>query len=212
MTQQIYGVFNRFRNQTPSAQPLTVGTERDVSYRRHDGGARAARIDDRRRRPPAMAGRLARRVPLPRQRAADLGRRLGAADAAGRLRHDPAAAASRPDDLARRPRRSLRHLRRDAGLAVDHARARPARPLPRSPAAAASTASRPTCSRPPTRSAIRCTPSARAISMSASASRSARGAGRRPSSIATRTTCCSSRTRRTRLIDGRPSDPIGPPL
>jgi hypothetical protein len=33
VTQQVYGVFNRFRNLTPSALPLTVGTERDVSYR-----------------------------------------------------------------------------------------------------------------------------------------------------------------------------------
>jgi hypothetical protein len=33
LTQQLYGVFNRFRNLTPSALPLTVGQERDVSYR-----------------------------------------------------------------------------------------------------------------------------------------------------------------------------------
>ncbi len=33
VTQQVYGVFNRFRNLTPSALPLTVGDERDVSYR-----------------------------------------------------------------------------------------------------------------------------------------------------------------------------------
>lgn len=33
VTQQVYGVFNRFRNQTISALPLTVGSERDLSYR-----------------------------------------------------------------------------------------------------------------------------------------------------------------------------------
>jgi hypothetical protein len=33
VTQQIYGVFNRFRNLTPSSQPLTTGSERDASYR-----------------------------------------------------------------------------------------------------------------------------------------------------------------------------------
>ncbi len=33
VTQQVYGVFNRFRNLTPSARPLTVGGERDLSYR-----------------------------------------------------------------------------------------------------------------------------------------------------------------------------------
>ena len=33
VTQQIYGVFNRFSNLNTSAQPVAVGTERDVSYR-----------------------------------------------------------------------------------------------------------------------------------------------------------------------------------
>jgi hypothetical protein len=33
VTQQLYGVFNRFRNETPSALPLTTGSERDASYR-----------------------------------------------------------------------------------------------------------------------------------------------------------------------------------
>ena len=33
VTQQVYGVFNRFENQTITAQPLTRGSERDVSYR-----------------------------------------------------------------------------------------------------------------------------------------------------------------------------------
>jgi hypothetical protein len=33
VTQQIYGVFNRFRNLTPSSLPLTTGSERDASYR-----------------------------------------------------------------------------------------------------------------------------------------------------------------------------------
>ncbi|MEO5823289.1 MAG: carboxypeptidase regulatory-like domain-containing protein [Vicinamibacteraceae bacterium] len=33
VTQQFYGVFNAFRNLTPSTQPLTVGSERDLSYR-----------------------------------------------------------------------------------------------------------------------------------------------------------------------------------
>ena len=33
VTQQVYGVFNRFRNLTPEWQPLTVGNERDLSYR-----------------------------------------------------------------------------------------------------------------------------------------------------------------------------------
>jgi hypothetical protein len=33
VTQQMYGVFNRYRNETPSLQPLTTGSERDFSYR-----------------------------------------------------------------------------------------------------------------------------------------------------------------------------------
>ncbi len=33
VTQQAYGVFNRFRNLAPTALPLTVGSERDLSYR-----------------------------------------------------------------------------------------------------------------------------------------------------------------------------------
>jgi hypothetical protein len=33
VTQQVYGVFNRFSNLNTSAQPVAVGTERDVSYR-----------------------------------------------------------------------------------------------------------------------------------------------------------------------------------
>jgi hypothetical protein len=33
VTQQVYGVFNSYRNETPSLQPLTVGSERDLSYR-----------------------------------------------------------------------------------------------------------------------------------------------------------------------------------
>lgn len=33
LTQQLYGVFNTFENRTPSALPLTKGSERDVSYR-----------------------------------------------------------------------------------------------------------------------------------------------------------------------------------
>jgi hypothetical protein len=33
VTQQVYGIFNRFRNLTPSALPLTIGDERDLSYR-----------------------------------------------------------------------------------------------------------------------------------------------------------------------------------
>jgi len=33
LTQQLYGVFNRFENNAPEALPLTRGSERDVSYR-----------------------------------------------------------------------------------------------------------------------------------------------------------------------------------
>jgi hypothetical protein len=33
VTQQLYGVFNNYRNQAPSALPLTVGSEHDLSYR-----------------------------------------------------------------------------------------------------------------------------------------------------------------------------------
>ncbi len=33
VTQQVYGVFNHYRNEAPTSQPLTVGSERDVSYR-----------------------------------------------------------------------------------------------------------------------------------------------------------------------------------
>jgi hypothetical protein len=33
VTQQVYGVFNRFENRTITAQPLTRGSERDLSYR-----------------------------------------------------------------------------------------------------------------------------------------------------------------------------------
>jgi hypothetical protein len=33
VTQQVYGVFNHYRNENPSALPLTVGSERDLSYR-----------------------------------------------------------------------------------------------------------------------------------------------------------------------------------
>jgi hypothetical protein len=33
VTQQVYGVFNRFENRTITSQPLTRGSERDVSYR-----------------------------------------------------------------------------------------------------------------------------------------------------------------------------------
>lgn len=33
LTQQLYGVFNKFENRAPSALPLTRGSERDVSYR-----------------------------------------------------------------------------------------------------------------------------------------------------------------------------------
>ncbi len=57
------------RRLQPIPQPDAVGTAAQHRHRArrvvpgHDGGAGAARIDDRRRRPPAMAGRLARRVP-----------------------------------------------------------------------------------------------------------------------------------------------------
>jgi len=33
VTQQVYGVFNHYRNEAPASQPLTVGSERDLSYR-----------------------------------------------------------------------------------------------------------------------------------------------------------------------------------
>ena len=33
VTQQVYGVFNRFRNLTGTSEPLVVGSERDLSYR-----------------------------------------------------------------------------------------------------------------------------------------------------------------------------------
>jgi hypothetical protein len=33
LTQQVYGVLNRYRNENPSTQPLTIGRERDFSYR-----------------------------------------------------------------------------------------------------------------------------------------------------------------------------------
>jgi hypothetical protein len=33
VTQQVYGVFNHYRNEISTAQPLTVGSERDLSYR-----------------------------------------------------------------------------------------------------------------------------------------------------------------------------------
>ena len=57
MTQQVYGVFNRFSNLNTSAQPVAVGTERDVSYRATGGRTRAAwhLARSRRARPGAPA-------------------------------------------------------------------------------------------------------------------------------------------------------------
>ena len=213
VTQQVYGVFNRFRNRTPrrSRSPSAASATSRIARPGRAGPARRRTIesgvhlqwlggslDEYRYLATASASRAAAR------------RRRGRAGRLSATRLQPHRALTISPGI-RVDRFGT--LGRDAGLAVDAGGARPARPLPRRrrrrplPPVAGSVPGR------RTRSAIAGdAPSGPATSTSASARRSAAGAGRRPSSIATRTTCCSSRTRRTRLIDGRPSGPSGPPL
>ena len=138
MTQQVYGVFNRYRNLTPSSQPLTVGSERDLSYRATTvvPGPRGSTIEGGVHL-QWLGGALDEYRYL-RRRPAALGRRRGAADAAGRPISRPGCSRTAPSTIAPGIRVD-RFGTSDETLASPWIQcgARPARPLPASPAAAA---------------------------------------------------------------------------
>ena len=61
MTQQVYGVFNRYRNENALVAAAHRRQRARPLVSRDGGGAGPARIDDRERRPSAVARRVARR-------------------------------------------------------------------------------------------------------------------------------------------------------
>ena len=116
LTQQVYGVFNRYRNENPSTQPLTVGSERDLSYRATVvvPGPRGSTIESGVHL--QWLGGSLEESPLPGERSARLGQRHRTAHAPGRLPVHAAAAAPRADDL-RRASGSIASARSDETLA-----------------------------------------------------------------------------------------------